>query len=169
MRAKITLLLPLIITWYTAVCQKKNLDFIISVDEKIAIGTIFNLHINASMNDGGTKRIDAQYYPGNLSIDKNDYDGLLSDSVKTVTLSFQFNDFKGDRSSKEYEVNLQKGFLKNYFFILYIYNLDKKKYKDTFAQTAAKYVYEYDYPGGSARLIRKPISLGSHKRPGCRP
>jgi hypothetical protein len=53
-------------------------------------------------------------------------------------------------------IDLNKGWLNHYYYILRIYNTTKRKYRKMFdVPRAKKFVYEFDYPGGATNLIRK--------------
>lgn len=136
---------------------QKNLDLIISIDENIVAGSLSGLKLIAVSDNGNKEIINANYYPGNLSLSESDYRKLLDTSIKTVYLVFSYTEYQNQKQhSYHYEIDLKKGWLNHYYYVLHIYNTTKKKYKELFSVPVGKeYVYEFDYPGGSTKLIRR--------------
>jgi hypothetical protein len=136
---------------------QKNINLIISIDDDIAVGSLSGLKLVAITTNGGKEVINADYYPGNLALSDNDYKKLLDTGIKTVHLVFNYTEQQNQKQqSYSYEIDLNKGWLQHYYYILRIYNTTKKKYRKMFIVPKGKgYVYEFDYPGGSTKLIRK--------------
>ncbi|ANH81954.1 hypothetical protein A8C56_14135 [Niabella ginsenosidivorans] len=132
---------------------QKNIDLIISIDEKI-VSSISGLNfIAVTLN--GEERIQADYYPGHLSLSDSDYNKLLDTVTRTVYISFDYTEQQNTKQHLyHYQIDLKKGWLKHYYYILSIYNMTKRKYRDMFS-TAMPYVYEFEYPGGATKLVRK--------------
>jgi hypothetical protein len=137
--------------------QVKNIDFIICIDEKIAVSSISRFRIIALSKDGSKQIIDADYYPGNLSIYEEDYDKLLEENIKSVFIAFDFWDFsEADQHIVNFEIEIKRGWMENNYCILYVYNTNKKKYRKMFCTEEGKnYALEIEYPGGSVKKIRK--------------
>lgn len=128
--------------------QQKDFNLIILVDGKLEAGSLWSLNIIAVNNDGEEEKIEVSYYPGNLSLNEANYRKLMDSSVQKIYLSFYYTDFiKKKRNDYNYKVELKKGWFEDYFFILRVYNTDKKKYKYR-GMPGKKYVVDYDYPGG---------------------
>jgi hypothetical protein len=136
---------------------QKNIDLIISIDDNIAVGSISDLKLVAVSTNGSEKIINADYYPGNLTLSNSDYKNLLDTGIKTVHIVFNYIEYQdGKQQFYSYDIDLNKGWLQHYYYILHIYNTTKKKYSKMFiVPKGEKYVYEFDYPGGSTKLIRK--------------
>lgn len=135
----------------------KNLDFIIMIDDRIVIESPYLLHIKAVLGES-EESYNVGYYPGNLSMKISDYDKFMTDDVKAIFLIFEYYDPSGKEGEKRsYEIELKKSWLQDYFNILHIYNLDKKKYEKIFfpPKSGRKYVYELDSPSNTFHLIRK--------------
>lgn len=141
----------------TQLNAQKNINLIISIDDGIAVGSLSGLKLVAITTNGSKETINADYYPGNLALSDNDYKKLLDTGIKTVYLVFNYTEHQNQRQqSYNYEIDLNKGWLQHYYYILRIYNTTKKKYRKMFTVPEGKeYVYECDYPGGSTKLIRK--------------
>ncbi|PHS04933.1 MAG: hypothetical protein COA88_13045 [Kordia sp.] len=136
---------------------KKDIDFIISIDEKLPISSIHKTKIIANMKDGSEKIINIDYSPGSLGMNSVDFDKLLSSEVKSFWLKFNYTEIcKKNNIEHTYEIELKKGWLKHYYFVLKVYNTDKKKYKKLFTPLLGKnYTYEYYYPGGQVLRVTK--------------
>lgn len=136
---------------------KKGLDFIIVIDDNIAVGSIASLQIEL-VSEKGTEVIAASYYPGNLSLTENDYNKLMSDSSKAVKLTFINYEYTGqNQATHNYDIELKREWLRDYFNILRIYDLDKNKYKRKYEPSGAgkNYAYEIQSPSHSYRLVEK--------------
>ncbi len=135
----------------------KNLDFIIVIDDNIAIGSISSLNIELD-SEKSKKQVTVSYYPGNLSLSSLDYNTLLSDSIKTIFLNFNYYEYSNQNQEiYNYEIELKKEWLKDYFNILRIYNLKKKKYKGKYRPISVgkNYNYEITSPSHSFKLIEQ--------------
>ena len=109
------------------------------------------------MEDGSEEIINIDYSPGSLSINNTDFDKLQSSRVKSFKLKFNYTEIcKNDNIDYSYEIELKKGWIKHYYFVLKIYNTDKKKYKKLFNPILDKnYTYEYYYPVGQMLRVTK--------------
>lgn len=141
----------------TRLDAQKNINLIISVDDRIVVGSLSGLRLVAISTTGNKETINADYYPGNLSLSENDYKRITDTGIKTVHLVFNFVEYQSlKQQSYKYEIDLNKGWLQHYYYILRIYNTTKRKYRKLFnVPKGQKFVYEFDYPGGSTKLIRK--------------
>ena len=134
----------------------KNFNFSIVIDEQVNYGIISGLNLSLSMNNGGMETIAATYYPGNLSLNFLDYKKILDGDVKTVQISFNYTEYCNDKEfANSYNIDIKKAWLTHDFYILYIYNTNKKKYRKFLEPLDGKnYTFEFDYPGGSTRRVR---------------
>lgn len=137
--------------------EKINFDLIITIDEKIPVGAVSNLKIRA-ITENSSEIISVDYYPGNLSMKKDDFKKLISDPIKLIYLDFDYDKYVGEKQHLyHYKIEYKKSWLQEYFNILHIFNLDKKKYKKQFKlnSTNETYLYELDSPGGTFRYVGK--------------
>jgi len=155
---KIFFILSLAITSGTIYCQNsiKSLDFILVIDENIAIGSITSLQLEVI---GDTENIvHANYFPGSLSMNVVDYAKLLSETTKAIYLKFTYFEYHNKKQEVyNYEIEIKKAWLSDYYNILRIYNLDKLKYRGKLDPIGKgkNYNYELDSPSHSFRLIWK--------------
>ncbi len=131
----------------------KKVNFIITVDEKLAVDNILNSNIFIKSGDK-IDTISCRYLPGELII--YDYSKLVSADSNMVVLSIWYIK---RRSNKYYyyKIELNKNLFINYsYVILRIYNLDKWKYRRIYYPLDGKnYTYEFELPGYSIIRIRK--------------
>jgi hypothetical protein len=136
----------------------KHFDFIISIDERIPTGSLSDFKIIAQLENGEEKIIRARYHPGDITISNGDHSLLMSEKAQNVFLSFYYTEWiEGDeRKDYRYKLDLKKGWLTSYFYILYIFNTDKPKYKKMFKPIEGEiFTYEFDSPNGSMRRVTK--------------
>jgi len=136
---------------------RKSLDFIIVINDNIAVGSISSLQIEL-VSERGKEVIAASYYPGNLSLTEIDYNKLMSDSSKAVKLKFINYEYTGqNQAAYNYDIEVKREWLRDYFNILRIYDLDKKKYKARYEPSGVgkNYAYEIQSPSHSYRLVEK--------------
>lgn len=137
--------------------EKKSLDLIIVIDENIAVGSIVSLQIER-VTASGKAIIAANYYPGSLTLAEADYGKLMSDSTRAINLKFTHYEYVGqNQTDYDYDIELKKEWLKDYFNILRIYDLDKTKYKGKYSPSGVdkNYAYEIESPSHSFRLVEK--------------
>lgn len=138
--------------------QDKNFNLIISIDGSISQGNISRLYLKYTNPEGKTESINANYFPGNLSIANVDYDKIISKGIKKVRLAFGHDEII-DENQKNYNYDIEINFidLNSRYFLLYVYNTDKKCNRKLFHPLENKsYNYEYDSAIGlSSRLITK--------------
>jgi hypothetical protein len=127
------------------------------IDEKLAVSSISAIQIKIINNDG-IRMKEANYIPGKLTVNFEDYNNILSDSTKHIYLKFTYYEYISNKQIVyNYEIELMKSWLNNSFNVLYIYNLNKKKYREMYSPISKEknYAFELDSPNGSIRLIKK--------------
>lgn len=118
---------------------QKNINLIISIDDNIPTGSLSGLKLVAVNENGSKETISADYYPGNLSLSEFDYKNLLDTSIRTVYLIFNYTEYQNQKQySYNYDIDLKKGWLQHYYYVLNIYNTTKKKYKNLFSVPVGK-------------------------------
>lgn len=128
-----------------------RINAIICIDGEI-VKKVYSPRLEVLDESGLKKNVKFGYFPGNISIDSNDYRLLKSKDNFSLIFSMQVND--GDFQS--YEVEAGKGWLNMDYIIVNIYNTDNKKYKNKFYPLPGqKYTYELEYPGGQMLRPRK--------------
>jgi hypothetical protein len=136
---------------------QKNINLILSIDDNIVTNSFSNIRIISISNTGETQTIEADYHPGNLSLKQSDYEKLLDSSIKTVFLAFDYKEYCHNiQQNYNYKIDLNKGWLGHYYFILHIYNINKKRYNKVYTPLKGRtYTYEVEYPGGAVKRTRK--------------
>jgi len=147
------------ITYSMLLAQERSINFVISIDNEIAISSLSNFKILAyESNDNFKQLITVDYVPGNLFLKEQDYKRIISNEIKSFYLIFNFDDQCTGQGvvNYSYNIELKKGWLDYSFFVLKIYNTSKRKYKKIFEPLKGKdYTYEYYYPGGQMLRVTK--------------
>jgi hypothetical protein len=155
----ITILLVALVGNVKSYCQEnsKGVNFVITVDDNVVVGSIANLRLIASDADGKRKIIDIAYIPGELSIKNVDMGELLSSKLNTVLLAFDYYEFcNGKQIIHNYEIEIEKKWFNFSYMVLRVYNLDKKKYRKIFYPLkGCNYTYEIDFPSNSMTRIKR--------------
>lgn len=126
-----------------------RVNMIICVDGEI-VKSLYSPKMEL-VDEGGKKNIPVGYFPGNLSIDSSDFKSLTS----TDDLSFVFSVRDNEQIERNYQISISKEWLIQNYFILYIYNTDKRNYKGKLSPLPGKnYTFELDYPGGQMLRLR---------------
>lgn len=135
--------------------NRKNFDFIIVIDEEIAISLSKPL-IVVKQGADILKRIDIDYSPGNLSLSSDDYDMIFSEQEITLFLQYDYYQYssKGKQEIYNYEIEIGKNWFDQMFVILKIYNLDKKKYRKALDPLSKEKNYTFDLETSQGQLIR---------------
>jgi len=154
---KILLIIYLVQISMLSYSQKININFIISIDNNVN-PTISNLIIKAIKNNTDTIVFNLDYSPGNLIMKKKDYKELLNKETEIISFELTYSEIcKDNIEFYNYKIeSFEKKWLKGYYFILYMYNTNKRKYKKIFNPIPTKeFTYEYDSPNGSLRRVTK--------------
>ena len=139
----------------------KDINFIIEIDEEIVISAKVDLFITSK--DGICKEINfvSGFCPGKLLLKDLDYKELLSDSTQRITLEITYYDFNFKKVNEMeiyfYEIEAEKFWfdVNNLsFFILKIYNLDKRKYRKRFDPLSKDQNYTFEYSTSSGNMLR---------------
>lgn len=137
--------------------EKNESDFIIVVDENIAITSISSIKIRVdSLNSN--EDVFLEYHPGSLSFKKNDYDRFIASGNSKTYMIITYREYVNeDQKMYNYEIEIKPEWLREEYCILRIYNLDKKKYKNKFIsiENQLNYTYELDSPNYTFKRVRK--------------
>jgi hypothetical protein len=140
------------------IAQKKGFNVVILVDGEVVKYT--NGKILTESVNNLKETINCNIVAGEIYIDKLDSIKLFSKNVSKLTFEFETSKLV----SKEVEYyyysieDFKIQWLKDYFFVLYIYNTDNKKYKKEYFPLEGKnYTYEYDSPSGSIKRVKRAI------------
>jgi hypothetical protein len=157
---KVTLILALVFIVYGSYSQiassKKNINFIITIDDKIPFQGNLNLRFETEeVNKKDTFLI--EYTPGNISLDESVLNRIQSENVKFISLAMRYTKLcNSEVKSYNYRMEFKKAWLQNSFTVIRFYNLDDKENRKTFYPLEGKeYTYEVDTPNGSQTRVRK--------------
>lgn len=160
MTMKKILILGLLIIAFTNVFAQENsksFDFIIMVDETIWTAPAEPKIIIKDKNGKEINTFLTSYHAGDLSFKESDYKKLSGSEFDSMIMVLKYTDICNDEVQYyNYNIEFKKGWLNNYFFILKIYNTDKKKYRKLFKPLEGKkYTLEYDSSNGQMLQITK--------------
>lgn len=133
----------------------KRYNFIIQINDEIAVSSIAAVHLQADSDDVRQKW-EAGYIPGELTLPLEVVQLLEWDSIKSVNLKFDHYTYKGHRQIiQNYSIKLDSTILGQRYVIINAYDLTQRKYKRQFDHlTQDDTIYEFIFPG-SGRWIRK--------------
>jgi hypothetical protein len=129
-------------------------NVILMIDDKLCLGSVVDIHLV----DGNGERIDLEYIPGKLSMEKGSYEHLIQSDLDSATLFFDYYIYKKDKQALySYKIPFYSNWLDLEYLVLKIYNLDNKKYQKVFKplDESRNYTFELEYPGGSMRRVEK--------------
>jgi hypothetical protein len=134
---------------------KRNVNFIIMVDEKIPFQGDMNMQFIIENKKSDTIRVD--YIPGNIILEESEFNKMILMGVKSISLEIHYSKLcKKEVKSYSYKIDFKQAWLQFNFTILRIYNLDSKKNKKIFFPLEGQqYTYEMDSPNGSMIRIKK--------------
>jgi len=135
----------------------KDFDFIITVDEEIWT-TIATPKMITKDNSGNIiDTFSVKYHAGNLSILESNYKSLINSKVSSIEMEFKYSNICDDETFYyDYVIDFQSGWLNNYFFILNIYNTDRKQYRKIYEPLDGKnYTFEYNSSNGQMLRVTK--------------
>lgn len=104
--------------------SNKEIDLIVVINDEV-VTNLQNLKLIINSDKDGSI-ISPLYHPGSLVLTSKQYEVLISDTTKSIELSFAYI---GKEKSTNYKMIYGKKWLEERFAILKIYDLNKKKYK----------------------------------------
>ncbi len=145
--------------------QQKEFNFIVSVDNSLR--NVYADKFIIKDKDDKSEIIRVNYVQGKISINEEDYEKLASENVARIDLTVRHVEQCGEKTETlNYEIEdfklpwLNKGS----YFVLYIYNTKKNKYKKIYDSLPAKeFTFEYDWSEGSMRRAQKKLTKEQKK------
>ncbi|ELR71341.1 hypothetical protein C900_02842 [Fulvivirga imtechensis AK7] len=126
--------------------SEHDINIIISIDDKIQVGTITNSRIIVYSNDNEKEVFDVDYSPGSLLLSDSIFDKLTSDNVGKMYLAFDYSVFRKEKqSTNNYQLEIAPALFDYRYAILKIYNPRKGN----------NYSYVVDIPGQSIVMDRE--------------
>ncbi len=145
------LLVSLLLIGVQAAClAQMNINLIIQINEKIAVGSLNGLYIVFDSVENEEK-FDVDYIPGDLIINRRVWGKINSDTTARLFLKFNCSTFtkKGQRVSNFF-VELKRFHLEQRYLILNIYDFSDKKYRHWYqGHTDNDFLAELSFPGSS--------------------
>src|SRR5688572_29263794 len=126
---------------------EKELDIVFVIDE--IIWTSRSVLTFTLTKENHQEEIKANYFPGSLTLSESDYKKLFSEEVKSISLQFDYYQYTSQKLEiYNYDLELKKAWLKDYYNVYHIYNLDKRKYRKLFDPLSEdkNYTFTLDSP-----------------------
>lgn len=154
MRINKRIYLLMVCSFFTVTSIAQNcasLDFIIIIDNDIAITNIASIEITSIIDNGETLTYKPYYHPGHLRLDSTEINNLFASNIEQTILRFDYYLYDRKNTIKQYEIEIKKEWFLDYYFILRIYNLDKRKYRKKYKRLSKdrNYTFEVDTPSHS--------------------
>jgi hypothetical protein len=152
-RILFSLILLVVIT--PASLGQKKVNFIIQINERLAIDGLSGINFSFDSVDSKEK-YNVEYVPGELTISDDLWTRISSDTSKRIFLKFDYNTFTGDRHDIAiFFVEMKKYHLEQQYMILNIYDFRNRKYKHWYQwHTDKHFLAELNFPN-SGVYIRK--------------
>lgn len=145
--------------------EVKKMDFIITVDEEIWTTPTTPKMIVKDNQGNLINTFNLEYHAGNLSMKEYDFQSLLKDDIGNIEMLLRYSTVCGNETYYyDYSIDFKQSWLKNYFFVLKIYNTSRKKYRKIYEPLVGKeYTFEYDSSNGQMLRVTKK----TRKKEGC--
>lgn len=138
--------------------QDYDLNFIFVINENVN-PSISSIKLKRKLENKFIKEYSLLYSPGSLKIDSLSFNEITSMQENyNYTLSVSYNEVcKDDINYYHFDIeDFKIGWLNNYYFIMYVYNTNKKEYKKYYNPIKDRdFTYEYDSPDGSMRRVKR--------------
>lgn len=122
--------------------ERKNFNFIITVNKEF-VSTCTPTCIYLLKDNGEKTNVDISYYPGNLSIEEEGYEKILSFEGKIGLIYSSYEKVNGKECYNTYDIPLETQIFKCGYVILEIYNLDDKRFKKLYYSFEGKnYIFD---------------------------
>lgn len=155
---KLLLFVFMLISCTELYSQDYDINFIFVINEDVK-PSISSIKLKRNLENKLIKEYNLSYSPGNLKIDSLSFNEINSMQENyNYTLSITYSEVcKDDINYYHYDIeDFKIGWLNNYYFIMYVYDTDKKEYKKKYNPIPGKnFTYEYDSPNGSMRRVQR--------------
>lgn len=112
----------------------QNLNMVIQVNDRLVTTEISGAYLNFESIDGTKDKKNVVYQPGELILEDEILGILRSDSVKNITLTFDYNSFKSEKHQiANYRVDMENYHFNQPYLILNIYDFRERKYRKRFS------------------------------------
>jgi len=154
---KIKLLILSLIFGLSNFCFGQNSNMVIQVNDELVTFEISGMHLIFEDEKGKIESHQIGYIPGELVLNKSNWGKINSDSVKKITLSFNYSNFEKKKEwHGNYKIELSKNILEQPYVILNIYDFSNRKYKRWYQYlTDNEFLAELRYPNSGIYVRQK--------------
>jgi len=132
----------------------RKIDMIIEINRVLVNGEIKNIHLELTC-DGSTKRIDAEYIPGHLLLDSQDFIRIDTTNVFTLCFDHAMN-IRGYSKITNFKVKISHHLLNQAYMILYCFDFHNKKYRRLYKNALNQdFVVAIDFPNSGLQIPDK--------------
>lgn len=133
----------------------QNLNLVIEVNERLVVGEIGGMYLNFENTDGTKSRNQVGFLPGELRLEKEDWEKIRAESTQKITLTFDYYSLKGKyHNSVNFEMEMEKYHFDKNYLILRVYDFRERKFRRLYqCLTNKKYIAELNF-AQSGILIR---------------
>jgi len=133
----------------------QNLNMVIEVNERLVTTEIAGAYLNFEKEDGTKSRNLVGYHPGELVLQTDDWEKINSESTKKITLTFDYNTFKGNGHQIEnFGIEMKKHHFDKRYLILRVYDFRERKFRKRYGcLTDEEFIAELNFPQGGI-LVR---------------
>lgn len=130
----------------------KEINLIVAVDEEI-MTSLSNFRINFKSKE--EKSIQLKYLPGKLTMTEDQYVTVFDNKDSEIIISFTAGKYDNDVYNQfDYKIPFEKGWLKENFCILTIYNLSKRKYRKIYKPVEPNVNYSFSIHIESSSIFK---------------
>ena len=143
-------LLIILVFGFTQIGFGQNLNMIIEVNERLVTGEIAGAYLNFENADGTKSRNLVGYHPGELKLQREDWNKINAESTKKITLTFDYYALKGKyHNSVNFGIEMKKYHFGKTYLILRIYDFRERKFRRRYGCSTDKdFMAELNFPQG---------------------
>src|SRR5690625_3507534 len=133
----------------------QNLNMVIEVNERLVVGEIAGAYLNFEHADGTKGRNLVGYHPGELRLQKEDWEKIKAESTQKITLTFDYYALKGKyHNSVTFGIARQHSHFDKSYPTVRDSDFRERKFRKRYeCLTDEKYIAELNLPQGGI-LIR---------------
>ena len=157
MKYLLNVIVIILLSNYNAFAQSQvEINFTVIVDGKLE--NVYNPEIYLKYKNDSIEKHKVLIVPGKLVLNQTLFDRIKNHKNK-FDIILKINNQTTCYNSDYYEIPMPSNWLNNEYFIIYIYNTYIRKNKKFYIPLPGKdYNYDFYYPQGPSRVIRKKFT-----------
>ncbi len=128
----------------------QNLNMIIEVNDRLITYEIAGIFLSFEYNNGTKTHTQINYHPGELVLNDYLWKQIKSDSLKEITLKFDYYTYKrGNQDIANFKFKMSKFLFERKYLILRVYDFRERKFRRKYGcLTDEEYISEFNFPQG---------------------